>query len=151
MTRLIQITVGILLTQVILLMGLTITHVSSQSSVPVAKQGIQTKMISEHVNLVRSSELNGRYKMRLGETTFEPGGYLGKHHHTGPGIRLITFGEITSVSAGKPEVFKAGESFYDSGDTVHELYNKTNKIVRVMNFEILPSDWKGSSAISVHK
>ncbi|HTL89606.1 MAG TPA: cupin domain-containing protein [Leptolyngbya sp.] len=112
---------------------------------------MQSKLIAERDNSIQSSQLTGKYKMRLGESIFQPNGYVGKHHHSGPGIRYVTMGEITSVSAGKPAVYKAGESFYDSGEVVHELYNRTNGTVRVLNFEMLPSDWKGSSTIPIDK
>ncbi len=150
MIWLMRILAGVLLVQIMLLMGLKAIRVSSQS-LSVEKQGLKTRVLSEHVNSVQSSELKGKYKMRVGESTFEPGGYLGRHHHSGPGIRYVTEGEITSVSAGKSTVYKVGESFYDSGVEVHELYNKTNKIVRVINFEVLASEWKGPSAIPVRK
>ncbi len=149
--RLQQIIVGMLVVLVMLFGALNLAPVFSQNAKPVEKRGLQVRVILEQVNSVQSSELNGKYKIRLGESTFEPGGYLGKHHHSGPGIRYVTFGEITSVSAGRSKVYQAGESFYESGNDMHELYNKTDAIAGVLNFEILPSDWKGTSAVSVEK
>jgi quercetin dioxygenase-like cupin family protein len=149
MKQYVKMALGILFAQTLLIVGLNFIPAFSQNSASIQKQGLQTKTLLQQVDLVRSSELNGKYQLQLVESIFEPGGYLGEHHHAGPGIRYVTFGEITSVSAGKSKVFKAGDSFYDSGDTVHELYNKTNKMVRVLNFEVLPSGWKGASAIPV--
>ena len=37
-------------------------------------------------------ELNGRTSSRSPELVLEPGGYVGEHHHAGPGIRQVTSG-----------------------------------------------------------
>src|SRR5262245_18035861 len=35
------------------------------------------------------TDLNGKYKLRVTELVLEPGGYVGEHHHAGPGIRQV--------------------------------------------------------------
>jgi quercetin dioxygenase-like cupin family protein len=147
----VQAIVGILVAQVVLFVGLKVAPVLSQTLTAVERQGLVVKMLFEQVNSSRFPDLKGKYKMRVGESTFQPGGFLGKHLHSGPGIRYVKSGEILSISRGQSKVYKAGESFYDGGTEVHELYNKTNQIVQILNFEVLTSDWQGSSTTPVRK
>ena len=79
--------------------------------------------------------------------TFEPGGYLGAHHHIGPGIRLVASGTLTFVQGGKATTYRAGDYFSESGNIVHTAHNKSTSPVRVIFFEILPSQWNGPSLI----
>ncbi len=96
------------------------------------------------------SELNGKYQLRVGEATFEPGGSIGLHHHAGPGIRCVIAGEITHVSAdGKTTSNKAGDCYYESGEVSHSSHNAADKPVVLLNFEILPVSHSGGSAIPV--
>jgi quercetin dioxygenase-like cupin family protein len=53
-------------------------------------------------------ELNGEYKLRASETIYEPGGYIGEHHHSGPGIRYVAEGELTYVQGPKTTIYKKG-------------------------------------------
>ena len=46
------------------------------------------------------TELNGRFKLRATELTFAPDGYVGVHHHIGPGIRYVITGELTFAEGG---------------------------------------------------
>src|SRR5262249_48147770 len=57
-------------------------------------------------------ELNGKFKLRATEFTFAPGGYIGVHHHIGPGIRYVISGELTFAEGGQETVYKAGEYYY---------------------------------------
>jgi quercetin dioxygenase-like cupin family protein len=41
------------------------------------------------------TELNGKFKLRATELTFAPDGYIGVHHHVGPGVRYVISGELT--------------------------------------------------------
>lgn len=93
------------------------------------------------------TDVNGKYKLRVTETTFEPGGYIGDHHHVGPGIRYVAAGEFTFVEDGKTKTFKKGDYFYESEDKVNFASNKGKSPVVIINFEILPVDLKGGSAI----
>jgi quercetin dioxygenase-like cupin family protein len=93
------------------------------------------------------TELNGKYKLRATETTIEPGGFVGEHHHIGPGIRYIASGELTYVEGGRTTIYKAGDYFYESGDVTHSAYNKGSSPMVNIIFEILPADWKGGSAV----
>jgi len=101
----------------------------------------------EHLVTGHLTELNGRYKLRATETVYAPGGYIGQHHHAGPGIRYVAEGELTYVQPDRTTIYKAGDYFYESGDTTHTAYNYTKGVVRIINFELLPADWQGASAI----
>ena len=92
-------------------------------------------------------ELNGKFKLRASETVYQPGGYIGEHHHAGPGIRYVASGELTYIQGEKTTVYKKGEYFYESGDITHTAINKTSQPVVIINFELLPRDWNGSSAV----
>ena len=95
------------------------------------------------------TDLNGKYRLRVSETTFNPGGYAGDHHHAAPGIRVITAGELTLTQDGKIKIYKAGDAYYESGDVTTSIQNKGKVPLVLLNFEILPVDWKGSSNIPV--
>ena len=117
-----------------------------------AQQQVDRKGTASTVKLVGLmfgylTDLNGKYKLQVSETTYEPGGYTGEHHHVGPGIRYVVSGELTFVEAGKTTTYKAGEYFYEVGNITNAAYNRTNAPVRIIIFEILPADWKGGSAV----
>ena len=67
------------------------------------------QVISGHV-----TDLNGKYKFRVSEVTYQPGGYVGDHNHAGPGVRVIMGGEFTYVKGDKTTVYEAGEAFFAS-------------------------------------
>ena len=120
-------------------------------STPQAKE-VEKKDQTSQVALERPvsghlTELNGKYKLRATVTTYAPGGFIGEHHHPGPGIRYVASGALTYVQPDRTTVYKAGDFFYESGDITHTAVNKTKAAVKVINFELLPVDWKGSSAI----
>ena len=115
----------------------------------VEKAGQESKIVFEHLVSGHLAELNGRYKLRVTETTYAPGGHIGEHHHSGPGIRLVLSGELTYIQADKTTVYKAGDYIYESGDVTHTAYNKTDVPVKLLNFEILPANWQGASPIPV--
>ncbi len=94
------------------------------------------QVISGHV-----TDLNGKYKFRVSEVTYQPGGYVGDHNHAGPGVRVIMAGEFTYVKGDKTTVYKAGDAFFEPGDMTHRAYNRGNTILKVMNIEILPADF----------
>ena len=93
------------------------------------------------------TELNGKYKIRVTKTTYKPGGYIGEHHHVGPGVRLVQSGMLEYVQADTTRIFRAGDYFYESGDITHTAYNRTDKPVIILNFEILPTEWQGASPV----
>ena len=92
--------------------------------------------------------LNGQYKLRATEVTFEPGGKLGAHHHAGPGIRYVIAGEVTFVQGGKATVYKPGQYFFESGDIAHTAHNAGKAPLRIVFFEVLPASWSGPSVIA---
>ena len=119
------------------------------SSGKVGKAGMESKTAFEHVISGHLSELSGKYKLRVTETTYAPGGHIGEHHHSGPGVRLVQSGELTYVQGEKTTVYTTGDYIYESGDVTHTAFNKTNGPVRILNFEILPVNWQGASPTPV--
>ena len=115
----------------------------------VEKSGAETQIKYEHVIAGHLTELNGKYKLRVSEVVYAPGGHIGDHHHVGPGIRYVESGEVTITEPSKTTVYKAGEYFFESGDMSHTGSNRTLVPTRVLAFELLPQDWVGSSAIPV--
>jgi quercetin dioxygenase-like cupin family protein len=109
--------------------------------------GITAQVKMEETIYGHLTELNGRFKLRAAELTFEPGASLAPHHHAGPGLRFILSGELTFIQAGKAHVYRAGDYFYESGDVVHTAQNRTKEPVRVIFFEVLPVQWSGPSVI----
>ena len=80
--------------------------------------------------------------------TFAPDGYLGVHHHVGPGIRYVLSGEVTFTEGGQSTIYKAGEYFYETGNLAHTAQNKTELPLRILFVEILPNAWTGPTVIS---
>ncbi len=113
------------------------------------KNGFSSRLIMEKVVAGHLSELNGRFKLRLSENVFEPGGWIGVHHHAGPGFRYVVAGELTYRQRGRTTVYKPGDCFYETGALQHTGRNEGKTPVRLLSFEILPVDWKGSSAYAV--
>ncbi|HET7250176.1 MAG TPA: cupin domain-containing protein [Gemmatimonadales bacterium] len=131
-------------------MGLACVPIA-HSNLPaeVAKRGMTSRMIMEQVVSGHLTELNGRYKLRLSESTYARGGMIGVHHHAGPGLRFVESGVLTYVQAGHTTIYRAGDCFYESGAVQHLARNEGKEPVRLLNFELLPADWKGASAYPV--
>ena len=135
----------------------TILTLAVAATVPAsAQQQVERKGVTSTVKLEQVvsgylKEINGKYKLQITETTFEPGGHVGEHHHVGPGIRYLVSGELTFTEQGKTRTYKAGEYFYEAGNIVNAASNKASSPVRVLVFEILPADLKGGSAVPPKK
>jgi len=125
------------------------TNSFAQEAGKVERKGIAGKVKQEEVVGGYLTGLNGKYKLRVSENTFEPGGYIGDHHHAGPGIRVVTAGEFTLVQDGKTTVKKAGDTFYEAGDVSIALQNRGKVPAVLLNFEIVPVDLKGASNMPV--
>jgi len=113
----------------------------------VERHGVSGKLKLEEVISGHLAELNGKYKLQATEVTFEPGGMVGVHHHAGPGFRYVLSGQLDFVQGGKSTIYKAGDYFFESGNIAHTAHNRTKSPTRVIFFEIVPVDWKGSSTI----
>src|SRR5215475_1896709 len=113
----------------------------------VERRGITSAVKLEEVVFSHMTELNGKYKMRATEVTFAPGGYLGVHHHAGPGIRYVLSGEVTFTEGGQVTVYKTGDYFFETGNLAHTAENKTNQPLRILFVEILPKDWAAPTII----
>src|SRR5260370_18396670 len=115
--------------------GPAIVNKSNQSSV--------TKF--EHIVEGHLHDLNGKYKLRVSETRYLRQGFIGNHHHAGPGIRCLLSGELTYVQPDRTTTYKAGECFFESGDMSHTAQNLTANAVLLWNSELLPADLLGPS------
>jgi len=116
------------------------------SPIAVPSNGLHSTIKYEQVLSGHLTDVNGKYKLRVGEVTFAPGGWVGDHQHRGPGIRFLTSGEITFVQEGKTTVYKAGDYWFEAGNITNSASNKTTGPTTVLQFEILPADLKGGSA-----
>jgi quercetin dioxygenase-like cupin family protein len=117
----------------------------------VERKGVVSKMRLEQVMSGHLTALNGKYKLQVSELAFEPGGSVSPHDHIGPGIRYVLSGEVTLVQDGTATTYKTGDYFYEAGNTGDAAFNKGNTLARVINFEIVPADWKGGSAVPPKK
>src|SRR5262245_36163051 len=82
----------------------------------VETRGITSEVKIDEVIFGHLTELNGRFKLRATELTFAPDGYVGVHHHIGPGIRYVITGELTFAEAGQETFYKAGEHYCETGE-----------------------------------
>jgi quercetin dioxygenase-like cupin family protein len=121
------------------------------SPLRVDTKGLTAKIKFESVLSGYLGELNGKYKLRVTELVLEPGGYVGEHHHAGPGIRQVTSGFMTYVLPERTVVYGPGDFFFESGDVNHTAQNKTDAPMVHVLFEILPVDLKGPSIMPVKK
>ncbi len=112
-------------------------------------KGLTRETIAEQVLAGYLTELNGKYKMTVSRFTFEPGGYVGPHHHAGPGFRCVLSGEVTNVEAGKSAVYRAGECYWEAGDRSHTPRNDGDKPAVGLVIELLPVSLTGSSLLPV--
>ncbi len=95
---------------VLFLILVSMTSAFGQEPVKVHTQGLTAKIQFEHVLSGFLTEFNGTYKLRVTELTLAPGGTVGENNHVGPGIRLVTSGQITYVLPEHTVVYKPGES-----------------------------------------
>ena len=116
------------------------------SPIAVEFQGLHSTIKFEQVLSGHLTDVNGKYKLRIGELTYDPGGYVGEHQHRGPGIRFITAGEVTFVENGKTTVYKTGDYFLEPGNITNSSSNKRKVPVTILQFALLPADLKGSSS-----
>ncbi len=123
--------------------------VSTKQGAEVHRNGMTSQPLYEHLVEGKLAELNGKYKLRVSESVYVPGGKIGDHHHAGPGVRMVVSGELTYIQVGKTTIYKAGDCFFESGDVSHTAVNNGKEPVKLINFELLPADWKSASAIVV--
>jgi quercetin dioxygenase-like cupin family protein len=119
----------------------------SMAQPKVDARGISSKVILEEVVFGHLLELNSKFKMRVTEVTFSPDGYVGAHHHVGPGVRYVASGELTFAAGGKTTIYKAGDYFYETGNLAHTAHNKGKSPLRLIFIEVLPADWTGPAII----
>ena len=132
-----------------LLFFVALLHIAGNASAqqPVERKGVVPTTRLEEAFSGHLTDLNGKYKFRVAEITFEPGAYIGEHQHIGPGVRFVVSGELTSVLSGKTTIYKAGDYFYEPGNMIHTVSNKTRLPAVVIGFDILPADWNGASLV----
>ena len=120
---------------------------SSSAQDRVEMRGITSELKLEETIYGHISEINGKFKMRATEVTFAPGGFLGAHHHVGPGIRYVVSGEVAFTEGGQTTTYKAGEYFFETGNLAHTAENKTSVPLRILFVEILPRGWTAPTVI----
>ena len=118
-----------------------------------AQETVETRAVTSDVKIEEVifghlTELNGKFKLRATELTFAPDGYVGVHHHIGPGIRYVISGELTFAEGGQETVYKAGEYYFETGNLAHTAQNNTNLPLRVLSVEIIPKDWTAPAMIA---
>ena len=114
----------------------------------VETRGITSVIKIDEVIFGHLTELNGKFKLRATELTFAPDGYVGVHHHVGPGIRYVISGELTFAEGGQETIYKAGEYYFETGNLAHTAQNKTNVPLRILVVEILLKDWTAPAMIA---
>jgi quercetin dioxygenase-like cupin family protein len=128
---------------------LYVTNSVAQDTPKSDRKGGDSKVKQEAVVSGYLTDLNGKYKLRVSESTYNPGGSVAAHHHAAPGLRVITAGEWSQTSQdGKTMVYKAGDAFYEAGNVTHSSVNKGKAPVVILSFEIIPVDWKGPTLIA---
>jgi len=131
----------------VLLAMLYVTNSVAQEAWKLERKNFDSKVKLEAVVTGYLADLNGKYRLRISEVTFQPGGFVGEHHHAAPGMRYVAAGELTFLSGGKTTIYKAGDTFYESGNVTHTAQNKGKDPVVLIITEIIPVDWKGGTAI----
>ena len=132
-----------------LLAALAIVSRAQSNTSVVERSGLHADLKIEQVISGNLTELNGKYKLRAAAVTYKPGGFVGNHHHAGPGLRCVYAGTLTYVQQGVTSRFGPGDCFYEPGNVDHHARNDGDDAVQLFNFQILPKDWTGSSAITV--
>jgi quercetin dioxygenase-like cupin family protein len=85
-------------------------RLAAQENVEV--RGITSTIKLDEVIYGHLTELNGKFKLRATEVTFVPEGYVGAHHHVGPGIRYVLSGEVTFTEGGQTTIYRDGDYFF---------------------------------------
>jgi len=140
---------GLVTLGLLVLAGFVLEAKAQELSGGVERNGLHADLKIEQVITGNLTELNGKYKLRVANVTYEPGGFVGNHHHAGPGLRCVYSGTLTYVQNGATNYYGPGDCFYESGNVDHRAQNEGTDPVRLFNFQILPKDWTGSSAITV--
>ena len=113
-------------------------------------KGVTRKLIAEHIIDGPLTELNGKYKVTVAHFITDVGGYVGPHHHAGPGFRCVIEGEVTSEEEdGTVGVYKTGDCFWESGIKSHIPRTSGDKPSVGLVFEILPVSHTGPSLLPV--
>src|SRR4029079_14573969 len=113
----------------------------------VEARGITSTIKLDEVLFGHLNELNGKFRIRVTEFIFEPGAYLGPHHHVGPGVRYVIAGELTFTEGGQVTIYKSGDYYFETGNLAHTAENKTNLPLRILVVDLLPKDWTTPAVI----
>ena len=133
----------------LLVLAISNNAFAESSAGAVDRSGIQAEQRQESVVTENLEELNGKYKPRVAAVTYDVDGYIGNHHHAGPGLRCVTSGTLTYVQDGETYEFGSGDCFYESGNVDYHANNNASEPVELFNFQILPIACEASSAITV--
>jgi len=76
----------------------------AQNTTRIETKDVQPIQRLEQVISGHGTDLNGKYKFRVSEVTYQSGGYVGDHHHTRPGVRVIMAGAFTYMKGDKTTI-----------------------------------------------
>jgi quercetin dioxygenase-like cupin family protein len=93
--------------------------------------------------------LDEKFKLRVTDVTIAPGAVVADHAYAGAGIRQVMSGNLVVTAQGKTVTYGPGDFFFAPGNVRHALINRSQDPCVVMLFEVLPSDVRTASVISV--
>jgi len=140
---------GLVASVLLALASFVLTANAQERNGEIERNGLYADLKIEQVITGNLTELNGKHRLRVADVTYEPGGFVGNHHHAGPGLRCVYEGTLTYVQQGATNHYGPGDCFYESGNVDHHAQNEGTGPVRLFKFQILPKDWTGSLAITV--
>lgn len=120
---------------------------------PVEMKGVKAQKKHEAALTGFFTPINGKLKMRATEVEIEPNGSIGDHLHFGPGIRHVLAGEVTLIFAdtGKEQQVRAGDYFYESGDSDVRAQNRGTAPAKLVVVELVPADLQGSAMVPLDR
>jgi quercetin dioxygenase-like cupin family protein len=108
------------LTAAVVLVNLVVSRtIGAQDSGKPGRSGAQTRVaLSQALSPMES----GHLKVTVVEVSYGPGGSSTPHRHPCPVIGYVTQGALRTQVKGEAEhIYRAGESFYEAANGVHEI------------------------------
>jgi len=97
--------------------------VYANSKAPEKTHGLKPVVLHQN-NLAAQIELMKGYDVRARRISFDAGGATAEHSHaTRPGIVYVEKGEIIEYRNGKKRMFKQGDTWIETADTMHWVKN----------------------------
>jgi quercetin dioxygenase-like cupin family protein len=100
--------------------------------------------VSAHTTIATADEKRSVTEVRQVRTirfTLAPGGAFPWHQHPGPVWVVVTRGALTYYDAAcQPQVYRAGETFFDVGTVTHTARNEGQDTLEVLATFMFPAD-----------